>query len=83
MKKYISNCFCNIYSIFNETNMPKLHIGGEKYPALTGVRAIGAMVVFFDHFPFVPESHVVINVLAFFFVLSGFLIVHLYYTEKT
>jgi len=40
------------------------------------------MVVFFDHFPFVPESHVVINVLAFFFVLSGFLIVHLYYTEK-
>ncbi len=42
---------------------------------------MGAMIVFFDHFPFSPNSHIRINVLAFFFVLSGFLIVRLYYNK--
>lgn len=59
----------------------KLEFGGEKYPALTGVRALGASVVFFDHFPPWPGLHVVINVLAFFFALSGFLIVRIYYEQ--
>jgi len=62
--------------------LSKIKIGNEQYPALTGVRAIGAIVVFFDHFPFQTGKHIVINVLSFFFVLSGFLIMHLYYTEK-
>lgn len=53
----------------------------EKYPALTGVRAVGASVVFFDHFPFAPQSHIIINVLSFFFVLSGFLITRIYYQD--
>lgn len=51
----------------------------QKYPALTGVRAVGATAVFFDHFPLWPGLHITLNVLAFFFVLSGFLIVRLYY----
>jgi peptidoglycan/LPS O-acetylase OafA/YrhL len=59
--------------------LPKIPIGSEKYPALTGVRAAGAVAVFFDHFPLWPGSHVVINVLAFFYALSGFLIVRVYY----
>jgi peptidoglycan/LPS O-acetylase OafA/YrhL len=50
-----------------------------KYPALTGVRAAGAVAVFCDHFPPWPAWHVVINVMAFFYVLSGFLIVRLYH----
>lgn len=53
--------------------------GAEKYPALTGVRALGASVVFFDHFPLWPDRHLTINVMAFFFALSGFLIVRIYY----
>jgi peptidoglycan/LPS O-acetylase OafA/YrhL len=50
-----------------------------KYPALTGVRALGAAAVFLDHFPPWPQWHIVINVMAFFYALSGFLIVRLYH----
>jgi peptidoglycan/LPS O-acetylase OafA/YrhL len=56
-----------------------MKLGSEKYPALTGVRAVGASVVFFDHFPILAGSHITINVMAFFFTLSGFLIVRIYY----
>jgi peptidoglycan/LPS O-acetylase OafA/YrhL len=59
----------------------KLDIGREKYPALTGVRALGASLVFFDHFPPWPHMHLTINVMAFFFLLSGFLIVRIYYEQ--
>ncbi len=62
-------------------SLRRLGLGTEKYPALTGVRAVGASVVFFDHFPPWPGLHVVINVLAFFFALSGFLIVRIYYEQ--
>ncbi len=58
-----------------------LGLGTEKYPALTGVRAVGATVVFFDHLPLLPSAHVIINVLAFFFALSGILIVRIYYEQ--
>jgi peptidoglycan/LPS O-acetylase OafA/YrhL len=58
-----------------------LKIGSEKYPALTGVRAVGATVVFFDHFPLWADLHITINVLAFFFTLSGFLIARIYYEQ--
>ena len=59
-----------------------INIGKDKYPALTGIRACGASVVFFEHFPlFGADSHVTINVMAFFFVLSGFLIVRIYYEQ--
>ncbi len=59
----------------------KIALGNEKYPALTGVRAVGASVVFFDHFPLWPDAHIVINVMAFFYALSGFLIVRIYYRQ--
>lgn len=51
----------------------------EKYPALTGIRAFGAIAVFFDHFPVWADQHIVINVMAFFYALSGFLIVRIYH----
>ncbi len=59
----------------------KLKIGEERYPALTGARAICASIVFFDHFPFTAGSAIMINILAFFFSLSGFLIIRLYYNN--
>ena len=59
----------------------KIALGTEKYPALTGVRAVGASVVFFDHFPLWPEAHVTLNVMAFFYALSGFLIVRIYFDK--
>src|SRR6185437_6990040 len=59
----------------------KAQLGTEKYPALTGVRALGASVVFFDHYSPWPDSHIIINVLAFFYVLSGFLITRIYYEQ--
>jgi peptidoglycan/LPS O-acetylase OafA/YrhL len=55
--------------------------GRERYPALTGIRAFGAIAVFFDHFPPWADWHVIINVMAFFYVLSGFLIVRLYHEQ--
>jgi peptidoglycan/LPS O-acetylase OafA/YrhL len=55
--------------------------GNEKYPALTGIRALGAMAVFFDHFPISPREHIIINVMAFFYGLSGFLIVRIYHEQ--
>jgi peptidoglycan/LPS O-acetylase OafA/YrhL len=58
-----------------------VNLGGDRYPALTGVRALGAMVVFFDHFPLQANSHFTLNVMAFFFALSGFLIVRIYYDQ--
>jgi peptidoglycan/LPS O-acetylase OafA/YrhL len=54
-----------------------VHIGNEKYPALTGIRALGALAVFTAHY-FRPGTGFTINVMAFFFVLSGFLIVRIY-----
>jgi peptidoglycan/LPS O-acetylase OafA/YrhL len=53
----------------------------ERYPALTGIRAFGAIAVFFDHFPVWTDRHIVINVMAFFYALSGFLIVRIYYEQ--
>jgi peptidoglycan/LPS O-acetylase OafA/YrhL len=55
--------------------------GKERYPALTGIRAFGAIAVFFDHFPPWANWHVIINVMAFFYVLSGFLIFRLYHEQ--
>lgn len=63
------------------TPFSRLRLGSEQYPALTGVRAFGATVIFFDHFPLWPGSHITLNVMAFFFVLSGFLIVRIYYEQ--
>jgi peptidoglycan/LPS O-acetylase OafA/YrhL len=60
---------------------PQLRLGDEKYPALTGVRALGASVVFFDHFPVWAGSHLTVNVMAFFYALSGFLIFRIYYQQ--
>jgi peptidoglycan/LPS O-acetylase OafA/YrhL len=59
----------------------KIKIGNERYPALTGVRALGAIVVFFNHLPFRIGSIIIVDILTFFFVLSGFLIVYLYYEK--
>jgi peptidoglycan/LPS O-acetylase OafA/YrhL len=59
----------------------RIKLGSEKYPALTGIRAVGATAVFFDHFPLWPDAHITLNVLAFFFALSGFLIVRIYYEQ--
>jgi peptidoglycan/LPS O-acetylase OafA/YrhL len=61
-----------IYSLNN--------IGKERYPALTGVRAIGAMAVFFGHLPFSIGFSLTVNVIVLFFVLSGFLIFYMYYS---
>lgn len=55
--------------------------GKERYPALTGVRAFGAIAIFFDHFPPWADWHIIINVMAFFYVLSGFLIFRLYHEQ--
>ena len=55
--------------------------GRERYPALTGIRAFGAIAVFFAHFPLRPDWHIVINVMAFFYALSGFLIVRIYHEQ--
>jgi len=55
--------------------------GNERYPALTGIRAIGAAAVFFVHLPFQLGHVIVIDVMALFFVLSGFLIFYLYYED--
>lgn len=38
-------------------------------------------MVFFDHFPISPDTEIIINVMAFFFALSGFLIVRIYYAQ--
>ena len=61
----------SILSIYN--------IGSERYPALTGVRAIGAAAVFFSHLPFILGFRFTADVIVLFFVLSGFLIVYIYY----
>jgi len=58
-----------------------LRIGGERYPALTGVRAVGATVVYFEHFPVREAAQITLNVMAFFFALSGFLIVRIYHRQ--
>lgn len=59
-----------------------MKLGKEAFPALTGIRALGAAAVFFVHCPFYLGYTLVIDVMAFFFVLSGFLIVYLYYTNE-
>lgn len=61
--------------------LSRLRIGDEKYPALTGIRALGATAVFFQHFHLQEGSHITLNVMGFFFALSGFLIVRIYYQQ--
>jgi peptidoglycan/LPS O-acetylase OafA/YrhL len=63
--------------------LSRIKLGSEKYPALTGVRALGAIVVFLDHFPIQPDAHIIVNVMAFFYALSGFLIVRIYYEQAS
>lgn len=53
----------------------------RKYPALTCIRAVGASVVFYDHFPVWADAHVTLNVMAFFYALSGFLILRIRYEQ--
>jgi peptidoglycan/LPS O-acetylase OafA/YrhL len=57
----------------------KISLGHEQYPALTGVRALAAAAIFYDHF-YAGNATVVINTIAFFFVMSGFVIVRVYYS---
>ena len=59
----------------------KIELGKEKYPTLTGIRALGASAVFFDHFPLWADVHLTLNVMAFFYALSGFLITRIYYEQ--
>jgi peptidoglycan/LPS O-acetylase OafA/YrhL len=61
--------------------LARIELGNERYPALTGIRALGASAVFFDHFPIWPDAHLTVNVMAFFYALSGFLIVRIYYEQ--
>ncbi|MGC4100670.1 acyltransferase family protein [Ferruginibacter sp.] len=62
--------------------LSSIKIGNERYPPLTGIRAMGAAAVFFVHLPFYLGRTVVIDVMALFFVLSGFLIFYLYYENE-
>jgi peptidoglycan/LPS O-acetylase OafA/YrhL len=59
--------------------LSSIKIGTERYPALTGIRAIGAASVFCVHLPFKVGFVFSIDVMALFFVLSGFLIFYLYF----
>jgi peptidoglycan/LPS O-acetylase OafA/YrhL len=59
-----------------------IKLGNERYPALTGIRAVGAASVFFVHLPFNLGYNFGIDVMALFFVLSGFLIFYLYYENE-
>ncbi len=61
-------------------------ITSEKFPALTGVRAVAAFMVFFNHLNIKVYPHFLVSLqgtfytgVAFFFVLSGFLIAYRYY----
>lgn len=56
-----------------------LKTGNERFPALTGIRALGAAAVFFLHLSFNMGIKISIDVMALFFVLSGFLIFYIYY----
>jgi peptidoglycan/LPS O-acetylase OafA/YrhL len=60
----------------------RFKIGNERYPALTGIRALGATAVFFAHLPFAVGVPLSVDVLTLFFVLSGYLIVYLYYQDE-
>jgi peptidoglycan/LPS O-acetylase OafA/YrhL len=58
-------------------------ITSEKFPALTGMRAVAAFMVFFNHLSIKVYPHVLVSLqatfytgVAFFFVLSGFLIAY-------
>ncbi|HZE85973.1 MAG TPA: acyltransferase [Puia sp.] len=58
-----------------------IKIGKETYPALTGIRAVSAILVFFEHFTPVEGWYLNISAMPFFFVLSGFLIIRVYYDQ--
>ena len=67
-------------SLFSKTTT------SETFPALTGMRAVAAFMVFFSHLHIEIYPHVLISLqstfytgVAFFFVLSGFLIAYRYY----
>jgi peptidoglycan/LPS O-acetylase OafA/YrhL len=69
--------------IFSSTRL-----SNEKFPALTGVRAIAAFMVFFHHLPLQLTPNFLVGLqLSFywgvdlFFVLSGFLITYRYYKK--
>jgi len=64
----------------------KNKLGFEQFPALTGIRAVAAFMVFFHHLPLNLEPGFLIGLqlsfytgVTLFFVLSGFLITHRYY----
>ena len=63
-------------------------IGSEQFPALTGIRAVAAFMVFFHHLPLWLKPNVFIGLqltfydgVTLFFVLSGFLITYKYFDK--
>ncbi|MGG9964244.1 acyltransferase family protein [Ferruginibacter sp. SUN106] len=59
--------------------LPALKPAKERFPALTGIRTMGAAAVFFLHLSFKIGFNISVDVMALFFVLSGFLIFYIYY----
>jgi peptidoglycan/LPS O-acetylase OafA/YrhL len=66
--------------------LSRIKSGNEQFPALTGIRAIAAFMVFFHHLPLHIEPDVLTawensfyTGVTIFFVLSGFLITYRYY----
>src|SRR5689334_14754720 len=68
--------------------LSRLKIGSEQFPALTGIRAVAAFMVFFHHLPLWLKPNVFIGLqltfydgVTLFFVLSGFLITYKYFDK--
>ncbi len=75
--KSLHSCFMQLFT--------RLKIGSEQFPALTGIRAVAAFMVFFHHLQFWVRPGVLIGLqlsfhfaVCLFFVLSGFLIAYKY-----
>jgi peptidoglycan/LPS O-acetylase OafA/YrhL len=66
-------------------NFSNLPLGKERFPALTGIRAVAAFMVFFHHLPLLLHPLMgglqlsFFSAITWFFVLSGFLITYRYY----
>jgi peptidoglycan/LPS O-acetylase OafA/YrhL len=81
------NCKYILYISLQLKNHLKIATAREQFPALTGLRAIAAFMVFFHHLPFMLKPGVLIGLqltfytgVSIFFVLSGFLITYRYHT---
>jgi peptidoglycan/LPS O-acetylase OafA/YrhL len=86
VRQELSDIKITFRKYYHSKQLPGMRSGNEQFPALTGIRAVAAFMVFFNHLPIDIKPGFLVGLqlsfywgVTLFFVLSGLLITYRYY----